>query len=223
MMAENYCTMRVNMLVLNMVQQGVFGDITLAECGYIHDVRDLAPQDAVNLTWRGRMFMEWLAMAYPSHSIGPVAQWLGINRVGGDRFTEISTMISKVSSVAAYYKERFGADHPGAAKPAAWESLWQYVDEYEHPLWRQWLDQVLKSGHGGGDFFVLGEFADAIRNHRRPAIYVYDAVTWSAVTPLSAASVGKGARRYSFRTLGGKGSGPWWVSAQYHGPPVEGL
>jgi predicted dehydrogenase len=41
MMAENYCYMRENMMIENMVRQGVFGDITFASGAYLHDCRDL--------------------------------------------------------------------------------------------------------------------------------------------------------------------------------------
>jgi hypothetical protein len=77
---------------------------------------------------------------------------------------------------------------------AQWEPLWTHREEFEHPLWRQWLSEAEKSGHGGGDFFVIDEFIGAIREKRRPAIDVYDAVLWSSVFPLSvesAASQGK--------------------------------
>lgn len=93
---------------------------------------------------------------------------------------------------------------PGASEglpgrePAEWESLWTYADEFEHPLWRAHLEQAQQAGHGGGDFFVLDEFASAVRDQRPPAVDVYDAVTWSCVGPLSARSIAGGGQPVRF-------------------------
>ena len=73
--------------------------------------------------------------------------------------------------------------------PTEWESLFKYAEEFEHPLWREHMAAARQAGHGGGDFFTLREFTQAIREQRAPLIDVYDAVTWSALTPLSQESV----------------------------------
>ncbi len=75
---------------------------------------------------------------------------------------------------------------------AAWESLWNYTAQYEHPRWQQWRVQAEQAGHGGGDFFVLEDFVDAVQHGTRPAIDVYDAVAWSSIMPLSMDSVARG-------------------------------
>ena len=54
---------------------------------------------------------------YPTHSLGPVAQWLGINR--GDRLVETATWMSPAQAARQYAVDRFGADHPYAA-PDHW-------------------------------------------------------------------------------------------------------
>jgi len=73
-----------------------------------------------------------------------------------------------------------------------WEPLYKYADEFEHPLWRARGEEATQAGHGGGDFFVLREFADAVIAGRAPYVDVYDAVTWSSLTPLSALSINRG-------------------------------
>jgi hypothetical protein len=78
---------------------------------------------------------------------------------------------------------------PGEAE---WEVLWKYRDTYEHPRWKEWGEQASKAGHGGGDFFILDDFLSAIETGQKPAIDVYDAVTWSALRPLSIESVERG-------------------------------
>ncbi|WP_176706834.1 Gfo/Idh/MocA family protein [Paenibacillus hemerocallicola] len=273
MLAENYCYMRDNMLVGSMAGQGLFGEITFAEGGYMHDARNLTHDAEGNLTWRGQLRHSFNGMHYPTHMLGPIAQWLGINRDGGDEFDYMSTYVSKEAAAHLYYKETFGERHEGADRAfwsqgdsavtlirtkkgvliqlrldtksprphnmthyglqgargafvsarhkeeqglvwleghsrgstlheakdeAKWEPLDAYADRYEHELWRRWSGDALKAGHGGGDFFILEEFSSAILEKRRPAIDVYDAVTWSCVAPLSAISVETGGKPLPF-------------------------
>lgn len=47
-------------------------------------------------------------------------------------------------------------------------------------------------------FFALEEFSSAILEKRKPAIDVYDAVTWSSVSPLSHQSVLAGGNPVKF-------------------------
>lgn len=266
MMAENYCYMRPNMLILNMIQQGCFGKITHLEGGYMHDCRKLTHFEDGSLTWRGELQRQYNGMNYPTHSLGPLAQWLNIGRAGGDEFDYMTTFTSDAASMKKYFSEHVDNDHPGAlqenywrqgdsavtlirtkngvvitlrldwvsSRPhnmthyalqgtkgaylsprhhkedplvwienlsygrsehlpgqphAEWESLWVHTEQYEHPLWKQWIKTAQEAGHGGGDFFVIDEFVSAILEHRRPAIDVYDAVEWSVVFPLSVESV----------------------------------
>ena len=118
MMAENYCYMRPNMMVLNMAQKGVFGEITYAEGAYIHDCRDLMFTADDEWTWRGSWRTRSIGNGYPTHSLGPVAQWLGVNRPDGDRLVSTATWMSQPRAASLYVKDRFGADHPAAADDA---------------------------------------------------------------------------------------------------------
>lgn len=95
------------------------------------------------------------------------------------------------------YSPGASGDDP-ATPPAEWESLWTHTAKFEHPLWDEHLAEATEAGHGGGDFFVLDEFVQAIRAGRKPAIDVYDAVTWSCVAPLSAQSVAAGGAPVAF-------------------------
>jgi len=120
MMSENYCFMRQNMMVGHMAQKGLFGEITYAECGYIHDCRELTHDKDGGLTWRGRLFRDYNGCTYPTHSIGPIAKWLGIGQPGGDEFESLTTFVSKSRASANYFQEHFGSNHP-AADPAYWQ------------------------------------------------------------------------------------------------------
>ncbi|UVI33096.1 Gfo/Idh/MocA family protein [Paenibacillus spongiae] len=118
MMAENFCYFRLNMMIRNMTEQKIFGDLTHAECGYIHDLRSATHAPDGSLTWRGEMLRDYNGNNYPTHSLGPVAQWLGIHR--GDAFDYMMTIVSKPSSQSGYFAELFGTEHPGA-DPAYWK------------------------------------------------------------------------------------------------------
>lgn len=111
-LAENYCLFRSNMQVLNMVEKGVFGELTYAECGYIHDCRNIMFDKSGELTWRGQMASDpdYSGNVYPTHSLGPVGTWLGITR--GDRFTRCTSLASKAAARKRWVVSKFGADSP---------------------------------------------------------------------------------------------------------------
>ena len=73
-----------------------------------------------------------------------------------------------------------------------WEPVGKYAAEYDHPYWQKWEKDAAGTGHGGADFFVVKEFFDALRRHKKPPMDVYDAATWSCIIPLSAQSIKKG-------------------------------
>lgn len=111
MMAENCCYYRSNLAVLAMARAGLFGDITYADCGYIHSLPDRAFDAQGNLTWRGELFRDY-ANWYPTHAIGPVAQWMGIHR--GDRFDRVIALQSPSGRLPLKARELFGADSKAA-------------------------------------------------------------------------------------------------------------
>jgi predicted dehydrogenase len=114
MMAENYCFMRPNMMIQHMVQHGLFGELVHVEGGYIHDIRNLTHYTDGKLTWRGNLLKNYNGNTYPTHSLGPVAKWLDLNRNGEDQFDSLSTFVSTSLAGQKYYKELFGEEHPGA-------------------------------------------------------------------------------------------------------------
>lgn len=115
MLMENYCYMRDVQMVLNMVQQGVLGEITHCETGYQHDTRYVNFDAHGNLLWRARHKMEHDGNLYPTHAIGPVSQWININR--GNRFEYLVSMGSKAAGMKAYAAQHYGADHPSTKEP----------------------------------------------------------------------------------------------------------
>ena len=113
MLMENYTYMRNVKMVLAMTRLGLFGDLTHCECGYQHDTRyvDYGPNGEI--LWRAKS-VESLrdGNPYPTHAIGPVAQWLNINR--GNRFEYLVSMSSRAVGRNYYAAKKFGPDHPGA-------------------------------------------------------------------------------------------------------------
>ena len=77
----------------------------------------------------------------------------------------------------------------GKSAPHRWDEADPWLDRYDHPLWQKYGEYASGSGHGGMDFFVLHAFVESARKGVSPPIDVYDAASWSAVTPLSERSI----------------------------------
>jgi predicted dehydrogenase len=78
----------------------------------------------------------------------------------------------------------------GQSKQAhRWEDAKEWLDKYDHPLWKKYGDDAAGAGHGGMDWFVLNAFIESVKRKTVPPQDVYDAVTWSAITPLSETSI----------------------------------
>jgi hypothetical protein len=74
-----------------------------------------------------------------------------------------------------------------------WEPFETYREKYEHPLWRQYeKDGIRTSGHGGMDYLVLCAFAESAIKDSKPPIDVYDTALWMSITCLSEQSVALG-------------------------------
>lgn len=69
-----------------------------------------------------------------------------------------------------------------------WEELMNYKD-YLPENYRNVTQAQRDAGHGGGDFFIVEDFINAIRKNEQPELDVYKACEWSAVGLLSALSV----------------------------------
>ncbi|WP_181376442.1 Gfo/Idh/MocA family protein [Paenibacillus agaridevorans] len=92
MLAENYCYIPENQLIMNMVKKGLFGEVYFGEGEYLHNARDLAYRfnregtvEGVNSTWRKYWQLGKRGAFYPTHSLGPVMQWFE-----GDRIKSVS-------------------------------------------------------------------------------------------------------------------------------------
>lgn len=259
MMAENCCYYRPMLVVQEMIRQGVFGELTYAEGDYLSPAPGLLFTPDGDLTWRGELYRDEFCNTYPTHSIGPVCLWLGINH--GETLERIATWRTKTQAAAHYARQIQAPDEslhdpskwrlpdgmvtvlntrsgtlinhrldwvsprpavgnryllqgteaaflwdrsvnpepliwingrsPERAplSPSGWEPLEKYAAEYEHPLWREHGESAVKVTPLGDSYMVLRDFSEAILGKRKPLIDVFDAITWSAVSPLSQQSL----------------------------------
>ena len=279
MMLENVCYRRDVMAVLNMVRQGLFGELIHLQGGYQHDLREVKFNDGVNpyghgvefgdkgfseAKWRTNHSVYRNGDLYPTHGIGPIANYININR--GNRFLSLSSFSSKARGLHNHVVKMGGEQHPNAKvnfklgdvvttsiacangetillqhdtnlprpyslgfrvqgteglwmdvnksiyiegkspKPHQWDAQKEWLDKYDHPLWVRWSKEAQGSGHGGMDFYVVHAFIESIKRKTATPLDVYDAATWSAITPLSEQSIELGNETVQFPDFTG---GQW--------------
>ena len=100
MIMENCCYGYNELLVLNMIRAGVLGDLLHGEAAYIHDLRGEIFGDTGEGLWRRAPHTTRNGNLYPTHGLGPVANYMGVNR--GDRFDYIVSMSSPQKGFDAY-------------------------------------------------------------------------------------------------------------------------
>lgn len=120
MMLENHCFDRIEMSVLKMVREGLFGEVLHYECGYCHDLRNVKFRPGVEFgdgasgeaRWRTVHSLRRNGDLYPTHGLGPVANCLNDNR--GNRMVSLTSTASKGRSLQEYIIKQGGKDHPHA-------------------------------------------------------------------------------------------------------------
>ena len=100
--------------MLNMIRAGLFGEIVHSHCAHSHDCIDhwFFDSETGAQKWPAKFLLEYNRDQYPTHSLGPVLSWLDINN--GDVITEIYSTASASKGINAYFKRKFGEDHPNA-------------------------------------------------------------------------------------------------------------
>jgi len=124
---ENVCYRRDVMAVLNMVRQGVFGELLHLQGGYQHDLRKVKFNDGKQFygggvefgekgiseaRWRTNHSVRRNGDLYPTHGLGPVGTMVNINR--GNRLMTLSSMATKPRGLHKYIFENGGKDHPNS-------------------------------------------------------------------------------------------------------------
>ncbi|MEI8038265.1 MAG: Gfo/Idh/MocA family oxidoreductase [Verrucomicrobiota bacterium] len=253
MMMENCNYGREELVYLNMVRQGVIGELLHGEAAYIHELRGQMENHDTTGSWRTLHYAKRNGNLYPTHGLGPVAQYMSLGR-GEDTFGrlvsfsspakgralyaqksdkltdpawktlkfkggDISTSIIKTAlgrtimvqwdetSPRPYSRHNLIQGTKGTlagfpnrmaiegvtqtthewAEGAAWEEL---AAKYEHPLYKRLGELAKKAGgHGGMDFLMLTRIIECLRQGEPLDQNVYEGCFWSAVGPLSEASV----------------------------------
>jgi len=112
MMLENCCYGREEMTILNMIKQGVFGELIHCQGGYEHDLRSEIGMGLENRHYRFRNYQHRNGEIYPTHEVGPIAKYLDINK--GNRFLTLTSMASKSRGLNRWIIDNKGADHEHA-------------------------------------------------------------------------------------------------------------
>ena len=270
MMLENCCYGRNEMAMLNIVKQGVFGEVIHCQCGYQHDLREHIGTGKERNHYRIHHYLHRNGDLYPTHGLGPVAKILNINR--GNRFIKLSAMSSKARGLHTWLAGHYGEDHEmakaeitqgdivttmiecahgetvliihdttlprpysrglriqgtegiwmedndsiyieGKSPEHTWEDFEEYREEYDHPLWKEYIKEGIKEGHGGMDYLCLSAFVESIDRGIEPPIDTYDTAAWMAVTALSEQSIAQGGGAVDFPDFTNgkwirKGTGP---------------
>ncbi|MBL8060139.1 MAG: Gfo/Idh/MocA family oxidoreductase [Chthonomonas sp.] len=252
MMLENVNYGQEELMVLNMVRRGLFGDLLHGEAAYIHDLRwQMKEIEHGTGSWRTLEYAKRNGNLYPTHGLGPVAHYMGINR--GDRMDYLSSVSSPSKMRGLYAKQEFPEGHDRrklkfvcgdinttivktlqgrtimiqwdeqlprpytrhnmiqgtngvwAGFPARYtgdgvpngpeewmegEDLAKLRQKYDHPLWKKLqVEAKAHGGHGGMDFIMVWRIIYCLRNGLPLDQDVYDAASWSCISPLSEWSV----------------------------------
>src|ERR1017187_10497963 len=110
MMLENCCYGYNETLILRMIHGGEFGDVLYGEGAYIHDLRAELFSNAGEGLWRRTEHTQRNGNLYPTHGLGPVANYMGVQR--GDRFDYIVSMSSPQRGLDQYRKDHLKPDDP---------------------------------------------------------------------------------------------------------------
>ncbi|GAQ15384.1 oxidoreductase, Gfo/Idh/MocA family [Myroides odoratimimus] len=70
-----------------------------------------------------------------------------------------------------------------------WANSKDYLEQYDHPLWKKNEAKAVGAGHGGMDYFMINAFVESIKRNIEFPFDIYDLATWYAVTPLSEKSI----------------------------------
>ena len=103
MLLENCCYNREEMALLNMIKQGLFGEMIHCRGGYQHDLREEIGNGDINRHYRQNHFRNRNGELYPTHELGPIAQYLNLNR--GNRMLSLVSMSSKAVGEHAWLEK----------------------------------------------------------------------------------------------------------------------
>ena len=109
MMLENCCYGRREMMLYNIVSQGLFGEIVHCTGGYMHYLNNFGLFKDIGVHYRLPHYIARNRENYPTHELGPISKLLKINR--GNRLLTLSSFASKSRGLRQYAADTLGEDH----------------------------------------------------------------------------------------------------------------
>lgn len=256
MMMENVNYGRDELLFLNLCRQGYIGELLHAEAAYIHELRwQMKEEERGTGSWRTYHYAHGKGNLYPTHGLGPVAQYMNLARTE-DTFSKLVSFSSPAKGRQLHAKQNFPPDHKWnqldflngdintslvktqlgrsimiqwdetsprpytrhnliqgtlgtlagfptrVAKEGGVESITQdhhrwvqgenlaaLYEKFDHPLYKKLNSSTKNSGHGGMDGIMMYRIVQCLQQGLPLDQNVYEGALWSAVGPLSAASV----------------------------------
>ncbi len=111
MMMENVNYGRDELLFLNMCRKGLVGELLHAEAAYIHELRwQMYNEERGTGSWRTLHYANGKGNLYPTHGLGPVAQYMNLAR-GEDNFKTLVSFSSPALGRNIYSKKNFDENH----------------------------------------------------------------------------------------------------------------
>lgn len=111
MMLENVNYSRDELMFLNMCRQGLIGEILHGEAAYIHELRwQMEEQERGTGSWRTYHYAKRNGNLYPTHGLGPVAQYMNLAR-GEDTFGSLVSFSTPARGRALYAEKNYPKDH----------------------------------------------------------------------------------------------------------------
>jgi predicted dehydrogenase len=242
MIAENYINYIYAppiILVRELARHGLFGTPYYAEGEYVHELKELNEITK----WRRKWQTGINGNTYPTHSLGPILQWMPGDRVisvacvgsghhytdpRGDHYENEDTTITLCklqSGGLAKLRLDMLSDRPhrmntfqlqgtdGAFESArakgetdrvwlrshskdreTWLPLQTFEEEFLPQNYKQGLENARRTGHGGGDYFVIADFVDALLGKAPLTLDIHAAMDMTLPGLVSQQSILEGGR-----------------------------
>jgi len=111
MMMENVNYGREELLYLNLCRKGMLGELLHAEAAYIHELRfQMEEQERGTGSWRTPHYAKRNGNLYPTHGLGPVAQYMNLGRTE-DQFASLVSFSSPARGRNLYAEKNYPSDH----------------------------------------------------------------------------------------------------------------
>jgi predicted dehydrogenase len=239
MMAENYTYMRPNVMVREMVRRGVFGTPYYAEGEYVHELKELNE----TTRWRRKWQTGIDGITYPTHSLGPILQWMPGDRVvsvcctgSGHHYRDprgaeyeneescvmlckmrdsglvkirVDMLSDRPDSMTNYSLQGTDGCYESARatheRAKVWlrsksvgKDTWLFLDELEDEFlpafWKEAAEAASRAGHGGGDYFEILDFVNAIVAEEAVPVGIHEAMDMTIPGLVSQQSILQGGR-----------------------------